>query len=403
MAPQAEWIADPAREALEFDCNVRAYPPVRRDDYWRVRWEEGGRRRDTSARDRTAAIAKATEIVERLGRGTATDLRNATGADLVAHYLDPARRPARVERWSERHRDEQVRYCKRYVLPVLEGILCRRLTRLDLQRVLDQAPTPSVAQHLRRCLTSLVNAAVEEGYLLLRQDVLRGVRWRGQGDRASTPSTPAITEAEIPTAARVHALAEAITSGSGVWWRGLEILLVAYSGMRWGEHAALTADRVDLQRRRITIDRQIIETRSRLKIDLPKGRRCRVTMFPADTPGGVALATLVEKRLDELPTDGLVFPAPRGGWARRSNYGRNLWDPAAASIDWPRSDGRWHWTFHSLRHVFATWALNQPGLRIEDVSRLLGHSSVRVTQDVYVHVHDDLYQRFYTATSGQLQ
>ena len=43
-------------------------------------------------------------------------------------------------------------------------------------------------------------------------------------------------------------------------------------------------------------------------------------------------------------------------------------------------------------------ALNQPGLRIEDVSRLLGHSSVRVTQDIYIHIHNDLYTRFYTAT-----
>ncbi|MGH9078820.1 MAG: tyrosine-type recombinase/integrase, partial [Acidimicrobiales bacterium] len=56
------------------------------------------------------------------------------------------------------------------------------------------------------------------------------------------------------------------------------------------------------------------------------------------------------------------------------------------------------WTFHSLRHVFATWALNQPGLRIEDVSRLMGHSSIRVTQEIYIHVHDDLYQRFHEAT-----
>jgi integrase len=38
-------------------------------------------------------------------------------------------------------------------------------------------------------------------------------------------------------------------------------------------------------------------------------------------------------------------------------------------------------------------------LRIEDVSRLMGHSSTRVTQDVYIHVHGDLYQRFYDATA----
>jgi hypothetical protein len=63
-----------------------------------------------------------------------------------------------------------------------------------------------------------------------------------------------------------------------------------------------------------------------------------VTMFPALTPAGVDLTALVERRLAELPDDALVFPAPRGGWARRSNYGRNTWDPAATSIAWPRSD-----------------------------------------------------------------
>ncbi len=122
-------------------------------------------------------------------------------------------------------------------------------------------------------------------------------------------------------------------------------------------------------------------------------------MYPAVTPTGADLAGMMERRLGKLPPDGVVFPAPLGGWARRSNYGRNTWDPAAKAAGWPRSgDGRWAWTFHSLRHVFATWALHQPDLRIEDVSRLLGHSSTRVTQDVYIHVCDDLYDRFYRAT-----
>jgi integrase len=266
--------------------------------------------------------------------------------------------------------------------------------------VLDQAHTPSVASHLVRCLTALVAAGLEEGHLLARQDVLRGVRWcPAEGAEIREPAGLAVTEAEIPTTAAVHALARATAEHTGVWWRELEILLVAYSGLRWGEHVALTADRMDGERRRITVDRQVIETRSALKLTLPKGRRRRVTMFPARTPGIVDLGALVERRVHEIEPDGLVFPAPRGGWARRSNYGRNTLDPAARQAGWPRTPGgRWAWTFHSLRHVFATWALAQPGLRIEDISRLLGHSGTRVTQDVYVHVHDDVYQRFYEAT-----
>ena len=36
---------------------------------------------------------------------------------------------------------------------------------------------------------------------------------------------------------------------------------------------------------------------------------------------------------------------------------------------------------------------------LEDLSRLMGHSSTRVTQDVYIHVRDDMYDRFYEATT----
>ena len=394
------------RDVLEFDNGVRAYPPAGPGGYWRIRWEEAGRRRDTSARTRADAITKAGELVERLSRGTDTNLAKATGGDLVGHYLDPARRPPRGHAWSKRHRDEQARYCRLYVVPEIGHIACRRLTRADLQRILDRASTVSVAQHLRRCLTGIVNAGLEQGHLLPRQDLLRGVRWH-DGEHSTTREPEglvrAVTEDEIPTTAMIHALAAAAASRRRhVWWRELEILLVAYSGLRWGEHAALTAAQIDAGRRRITVDRQIIETRSALSLSLPKGRRRRVTMYPAVTPGGVDLAALVDKRLAELDDpDDLVFPAPHGGWARRSNYGRNTWDPAARNIGWPRTDtGRWRWTFHSLRHVFATWALNQPGLRLEDVSRLLGHSSTRVTQDVYIHVHGDLYQRFYDATAA---
>ncbi len=74
--------------------------------------------------------------------------------------------------------------------------------------------------------------------------------------------------------------------------------------------------------------------------------------------------------------------------------------PAAAGAGWPTSaDGRQVWTFHSLRHVFATWALAQPGARIEDVSRLMGPSTVRVTQDLYISPDGDLFKRFYRATA----
>jgi integrase len=394
---------DNVGEVLEFDHGVRAYPPAVPGGLWRLRWEEHHRRRDTTAKDRAAAIAKAGDIVERLAVGSGAESGNARGRELIAHYLDPRRRPARVKEWSERMREEQDRYCAKYVVPIIGDVRCRELQRSDFQRILNQARTASVARQLRRTLTGVVNAGLIEGYLLPRQDVLRGVRWLPPDgtEVVIEPTNHSITEDEIPTTEAVHALAAESRTRSHVWWRELEVLLVAYSGMRWGEHAALTAGQVDAERRRITVDRQVVETRSTLRESLPKGRRRRVTMYPADTPGGVDLGTMVQRRIAELsdPHD-LFFPAPRGGWARRSNYGRNLWDPACEFVSWPKNpDGRgWFWTFHSLRHVFATWALGQPNIRIEDVSRLMGHSSIRVTQEIYIHVCADVFDRFFDAT-----
>ena len=69
---------------LEFDHGVAAYPPGESGGYWRIRWEESRRRRDTTAKSRSAAIAKATEIVERLARSTPTELGRAEAPTYVA-------------------------------------------------------------------------------------------------------------------------------------------------------------------------------------------------------------------------------------------------------------------------------------------------------------------------------
>jgi integrase len=392
---------DGERNVLEFDFGVRAYQPVQPGGYWRLRWEERRSRKDTTAKTRSAAIAKATEIVERLARSAPTELGRATGADLVRHYLDPGRRPPRVKQWSIQHRDEQTRYCNLYVLPVIADLPCREITREDLQLILDKAPTKSVAAHIKSCLTGMVTAGLEEGHLLARQDLLRGVRWHSVAtdDRDDEPVDHAVTWEEIPTVDALYALARRTAERTGDWWRELQLLLVAYSGLRWGEQAGLVPEQFDVERRRISVNRQVIDSRHRLVPGLPKGRRRRVTMFPELTASGVDLAAMVERRLSEVELGEPFFPAARGGWQRRSNYGRYIWDRAAADVGWPRrADGRWLWPFHSLRHVFATWALHDAGIPIEDLSRLMGHSSTRVTQDIYIHVRHDMFDRFFKAT-----
>jgi integrase len=52
-----------------------------------------------------------------------------------------------------------------------------------------------------------------------------------------------------------------------------------------------------------------------------------------------------------------------------------------------------HSTPHTFRHFFAITMLNTGKVRIEDVSRWLGHSSVRVTEKHYGNANSDVYKR----------
>ncbi len=122
-------------------------------------------------------------------------------------------------------------------------------------------------------------------------------------------------------------------------------------------------------------------------------------MHPAHTPEGAELGRLLARRLAELAPDGLVFLSPTGRWSRRSNYRRNTFDPAADVAGWPRRPnrgGRGRST--PCATSLPPGPCPGPGARIEDVSRLLGHSTVRVTQDLYISADGDLYDRFFTAT-----
>ena len=67
-----------------------------------------------------------------------------------------------------------------------------------------------------------------------------------------------------------------------------------------------------------------------------------------------------------------------------SNFSRRVLQPAYLAARWRDSSGAGRWTWHSLRHVFCTTALFTWGLEAVDVSRMAGHTNVRITLDMYV-------------------
>jgi integrase len=72
----------------------------------------------------------------------------------------------------------------------------------------------------------------------------------------------------------------------------------------------------------------------------------------------------------------LVFVAADGGPLRASNFRQRVWSPALRRV------GLEGLHFHHLRHSAAALMI-EAGAHVETIKRRLGHSSIRVTSDVY--------------------
>jgi integrase len=176
------------------------------------------------------------------------------------------------------------------------------------------------------------------------------------------------------THAQVAALAAAIERLPEV------IRFLAYTGLRWGEMAALRVQDFDMLRRRVTISRSVTEC-GKLVWGNTKTHKPRSVPFPASLANELA-ALMVGKGREDL-----VFANLRGGVLRGSNFRPRFFGPAVqkcqkADETFPRI------TPHDLRHTAASLAISA-GANVKALQRMLGHAKASMTLDVYADLFDD--------------
>lgn len=229
------------------------------------------------------------------------------------------------------------------------------------------------------------------------------------------------------------------------------VLVLAYTGLRWGEMAALKAGRVDLRRRRLSITENVVDVGGTLVWGTPKTHEAREVPFPA------FLGPLLAESINGKGPDAIVFTGPKGGTLRHNTTRRRTFDPAVrlagaaiatlqaavgmpkpsrtgvfdvatqeALVKWQRlhnltesgigDSSTWHviaeehgvpevakfvgldiglgdrdfarLTPHDLRHTAASLAVSA-GANVKALQRMLGHASAAMTLDRYADLFDD--------------
>ncbi|MCT8003294.1 site-specific integrase [Sphingomonas sanguinis] len=167
------------------------------------------------------------------------------------------------------------------------------------------------------------------------------------------------------------------------WMRGraaalcnLMVNLAACCGLRRGEILGLTIANVDIERR-------IIQVRHNLTTyDELKGPK--TTAGVRDVPMPRHVAALLEKwAAEHMRPDprGLLFRTPTGNQIFPALVNQ-MWNKLLKDAGLDHETNGFH--FHALRHFAASWMIEN-NLPLPEVAKLMGHSRVDMTMQVYAH------------------
>ncbi len=159
------------------------------------------------------------------------------------------------------------------------------------------------------------------------------------------------------------------------------IYSAAYTGLRWGELAALKRERVNPLRGTINVMESLSEVNGYLYCGPTKTGANRTVSLPR------FLSRMLQEHMGAYPCpEGYVFTSPEGGPLRRNFYRRH-YKPAVRLAGLPEGV-----RFHDLRHTCAALLIAQ-GAHPKEIQERLGHSTIRMTFDRYGHLFPNLDER----------
>lgn len=160
--------------------------------------------------------------------------------------------------------------------------------------------------------------------------------------------------------------------------RATLVLVLAYTGARWGEAIALRVRDLNRLRRRLHVRENAPEVKGKIRVGAPKNWEKRTLPYPAFLDA--ALAKVAEGK----GPDELLFPGDLDGYMRRPTTAEDSTSWFRLAI---RRAGLERLTLHDLRHTAASLAVAS-GAHVKVVQKMLGHKSAAMTLDTYADLFD---------------
>lgn len=330
-------------------------------------------RRTVSAKTKTEAREKLKDLQDKLDGGYKPPVREETLAQLFERWD----RDILSTQVQSDARDNYMTIANCHIIPILGKRKVSAVTVADVQHLTasklrggpDNEPRPlsvSTVRRIRSVLAQALNVCLIEGSLM-----------RNVAGLTSAPKAVQ-TEGRTLTATEAKRFLKALEGNR----LGLLFVVMLATGLRRGEALGLHWEDVDFKKCTIGVHRQLRRIDGQLITRAVKGGKSGRTVYLPDQ----VVELLKDHRAAQaahletlgIENSGFVFTTGQGTPLDPRNVNRVF-----QAVCTKAKLGKWH--PHELRHSAASLMLAK-GVPLQVVSEVLGHSSIRMTADVYGHV-----------------
>lgn len=313
---------------------------------------------------RDAVLWEAQHVTQAKAAGTFVDTSNLNVTVSALYDSWIARKKMSIK---PSYLDDLEQAWEKYVRPVWAGVPLTKINQSAVQAwVLSisngefdgKKKSPSVVLRAHGVLASLLDDGVKAHKLAFNP--ARGIE---------LPRKPRKTKHEYLSMEQLLALAQASGEHQAL------VLLLGFTGLRWGEAVGLLVKDVHPDKHRIDVYKSATQVGSQIVVGTPKTHEIRTVMYPS----------ALDKVLDlDKPGNALLFENQRGGYLKhpKARTGGSWFAKACDAAGIPRM------TIHDLRHTAASLMVAS-GANVKVVQRQLGHASASMTLDVYADLFDD--------------
>ena len=251
-----------------------------------------------------------------------------------------------------------------HIVPFLGNYRLSQLKKHQLQELLNdliEKGNHRTAEIVRLSLKQIINSAIDEQYIFV--DVSHGL---------ALPKKPR-NEKRALTNDEINLIAEAELTKH----ERLFISCLLYCGLRRGEALALTKRDVDISSGVIYVKNVVVFENNKSVIkNMPK------------SDAGIRIIPIPDKLMAILQPymmecGNILFPMQtKEDFMTKSSF-RKFWDGIIKKSGLPDDV-----TPHILRHTYAT-KLFYGGVDVKTAQKLLGHSNIQMTLDIYTHLQND--------------